>query len=195
MSVPSNLWPLLIRAPRLLSAQNPAAFQRHPLLHGFLYQNRLCFAQAPDVPDHLLHQLHVDAREYYFRQSCAIRDRHLFFKIDKIRSNSPFLHHRLYRLYAVFHDPYSGGMSRHGAPVRIIQQTASMNRRLLLAGRPPFSRSGNNFSSFDHNVSSRTILAINLHPAEKNMAILYSIYGLGTRPRACPLNCVNSQNL
>ena len=32
---------------------------------------------------------------------------------------------------AVFHDPYSGGISRHGAPVRIIQQTASINRRLF----------------------------------------------------------------
>ena len=48
----------------------------------------------------------------------------------------------------VFHEPYSGGKSRHGAPVRGAQQTASINKRLSLGGRPPVMRIGKSVSNF-----------------------------------------------
>jgi hypothetical protein len=52
------------------------------------------------------------------------------------RPQTSRLHQRLNRLYDVFHGPNRSGKSRHGAPVRAIQNTALTNIRLSWAVRP-----------------------------------------------------------
>jgi hypothetical protein len=57
----------------------------------------------------------------------------------KRRSQTPFCAQRQKRVYTVNHLPNASGRSRHGEPVRAIQRTASMKRRLsrpLLPGSP-----------------------------------------------------------
>src|SRR5580704_2333675 len=49
---------------------------------------------------------------------------------------TPFCDHRLKRTNTLFQCPNAGGRSRHGAPVRNIQSTASTNRRLSSPARP-----------------------------------------------------------
>lgn len=63
-------------------------------------------------------------------QSCSTR------RVRNTRSHTPFLAHRAKRVKVVCQLPSSGGKSRHGAPVRPIHSTASMNRRLSLAVTP-----------------------------------------------------------
>src|SRR6516164_5694671 len=48
----------------------------------------------------------------------------------KTRSQTPFRAQRQKRVYTVNHLPNASGRSRHGEPVRAIQRTASINRRL-----------------------------------------------------------------
>ena len=57
-------------------------------------------------------------------------------KVVKIFSNSPFNAHRRKRWKTEFHCPNATGRSRHGAPVRAIQSTASRKRRLSAPERP-----------------------------------------------------------
>ena len=55
---------------------------------------------------------------------------------SKSRMKTSALTQSRYRLKTVFQFPKKGGRSRHGLPVRTIQSTASMNRRLSLPLRP-----------------------------------------------------------
>src|SRR5271157_391123 len=54
----------------------------------------------------------------------------------KIRSNTPLSAHRRKRFHTEDHLPNASGRSRHGAPARIIHNTASTNRRLSAPDRP-----------------------------------------------------------
>ena len=45
----------------------------------------------------------------------------------------PASHQRAKRLYTLFHFPYAAGSKRHCAPLRLINNTASMKRRHLRA--------------------------------------------------------------
>src|SRR5437588_3270924 len=54
----------------------------------------------------------------------------------KIRSQTPFLAQRRKRWKTLFQLPNSAGRSRHGAPARAIQSTASTNSRLSSPCRP-----------------------------------------------------------
>ena len=54
----------------------------------------------------------------------------------KTRSHTPFLAHRRKRWNTLFQWPNSLGRSRHGAPARANQSTASTNRRLSRPDRP-----------------------------------------------------------
>ena len=56
--------------------------------------------------------------------------------VSKTRFHIPLWDQRLYRTYTRCQWPNSGGMSRQGEPVRIIQRTASRKRRLSLAVTP-----------------------------------------------------------
>ena len=55
-------------------------------------------------------------------------------------SQIPASRHRIKRRCVLLHPPRSGGKSRHGAPVRKIQKTALMNKRLSFA-TPPYTPS------------------------------------------------------
>jgi len=57
-------------------------------------------------------------------------------KFLKTLSNTPFKAHRRKRLKVEFQLPNWSGRSRHGAPTRAIQNTASKNSRLSAADRP-----------------------------------------------------------
>src|SRR5271163_4191072 len=54
----------------------------------------------------------------------------------KMRSHTPFLAQRRKRWNTLFQWPSSSGRSRHGAPARASQSTASTNRRLSSPARP-----------------------------------------------------------
>ena len=58
------------------------------------------------------------------------------FKTSNNLFQIPLIAQSLNRLYTVFHVPNRSGRSRHGAPVRIIQKTASRNKRILLPRAP-----------------------------------------------------------
>ena len=73
------------------------------------------------------------------------------------RSQTPASRHRMNRRCVLLHPPYSGGKSRHGAPVRKIQKTALTNFRLSLAIPPHVPRlPGRCGSIFDHIASERS---------------------------------------
>ncbi len=57
-------------------------------------------------------------------------------KASKSRHQTPSRDHREKRRKTLFHGPKADGRSRHGAEVRTIQSTASMNRRLSFAVPP-----------------------------------------------------------
>jgi len=81
-----------------------------------------------------------------------------------------------------FQLPNSSGRSRHGAPVRINQNTASSTRRWLRGGRPPprWIRNGSKYAHSSSVISPR-IKAASQRAALNQFAILTSI-GLSTRP-------------
>ena len=87
----------------------------------------------------------------------------------EIRCHTPASRHRAKRTYTLCHGPNSFGRSRQGAPVRPIQSTASVNRRLSLAVTPqspgfPGRRSliRSHWSSF------RTNRSITGHPSHES---------------------------
>ena len=57
-------------------------------------------------------------------------------KLRKTLSKTPFCAQRWKRRKTEFQQPNAGGRSRHGAPVRAIHRTASINRRLSAPWRP-----------------------------------------------------------
>src|SRR5262249_45222658 len=81
-------------------------------------------------------------------------------KTLKRRSQMPLRDHLLNRVNTLFHLPNADGRSRHGAPVRKIQSTASTKRRLSSPVRPLSpSLPGTRLDIRDHctSVSSRRI--------------------------------------
>ena len=73
------------------------------------------------------------------------------------RSQTPASRQRMKRRCVLLHPPYSGGKSRHGAPVRKIQKTALTNFRLSLAIPPHVPRlPGRCGSIFAHIASERS---------------------------------------
>ena len=71
-----------------------------------------------------------------WRQSSAIQSQDHRSGIQGAFSHIRLSRHRINRWCTVPHLPYSGGKSRHGAPVRNIQKTALINRRLSFATPP-----------------------------------------------------------
>lgn len=69
--------------------------------------------------------------------------------ISSSRSHTPLSRQRINLRWVLLQPPKSGGKSRHGAPVRMIQKTASIKRRLSWATPPQLpSRPGKRGSSF-----------------------------------------------
>ena len=69
--------------------------------------------------------------------------------ISSSRSHTPLSRQRINLRWVLLQSPKSGGKSRHGAPVRMIQKTASIKRRLSWATPPQLpSRPGKRGSSF-----------------------------------------------
>ena len=81
-------------------------------------------------------------------------------KALKRLSQTPFLAHRRKRWNTLFQAPNSKGRSRHGDPVRAIQRTASMNKRLslpLLPRSPLLPGMRSSIRSHCRSVSARRI--------------------------------------
>jgi len=101
---------------------------------------------------------------------------------SRITSQMPLSAHRRNCRKIEFQLPNSSGRSRHGAPVRINQNTASSTRRWLRGGRPPprWIRNGSKYAHSSSVISPR-IKAASQRAALNQFAILTSI-GLSTRP-------------
>jgi len=103
---------------------------------------------------------------------------------SRITSQMPLSAHRRNCRKIEFQLPNSSGRSRHGAPVRINQNTASSTRRWLRGGRPPprWIRNGSKYAHSSSAISPR-IKAASQRAALNQFAILTSI-GLSTRPNS-----------
>lgn len=109
---------------------------------------------------------------------------------SRITSQTPLSAHRRNCRKIEFQLPNCSGRSRHGAPVRISQNTASSTRRWLRGGRPPprWIRNGSKYAHSSSVISPR-IKAASQRAALNQFAILASI-GLSTRPSRGSCMCV-----
>jgi hypothetical protein len=79
----------------------------------------------------------------------------------RITSQTPLSAHRRNCRKIEFQLPNSSGKSRHGAPVRINQNTASSTRRWFRGGRPPrWIRKGSKYAHSSSVISPRIKAAL-----------------------------------
>ena len=97
-------------------------------------------------------------------------------KVVATRAQTPFSRQREKRTNVRCQCPNSGGRSRHGLPVRMIQRTASTKRRLSLAVQPGSLALPGNSSSMRSHWSSRNIFRSILPlPKSQDMTIFHSL--------------------
>jgi hypothetical protein len=102
---------------------------------------------------------------------------------SRITSQTPLSAHRRNCRKIEFQLPNSSGRSRHGAPVRINQNTASSTRRWLCGGRPPRRiRKGSKYAHSSSVISPRIKAALPQRAALNQFTIPAST-DLSTRPR------------
>jgi hypothetical protein len=105
-------------------------------------------------------------------------------RASRITSQTPLSAHRRNCRKIEFQLPNSSGRSRHGAPVRINQKTASSTRRWLRGGRPPRRiRKGSKYAHSSSVISPRIKAALPQRAALNQFTIPASI-DLSTRPSA-----------
>ena len=101
---------------------------------------------------------------------------------SRITSQTPLSAHRRNCRKIEFQLPNSSGRSRHGAPVRINQKTASSTRRWLCGGRPPRRiRKGSKYAHSSSVISPRIKAALPQRAALNQFTIPAST-DLSTRP-------------
>ena len=101
---------------------------------------------------------------------------------SRITSQTPLSAHRRNCRKIEFQLPNSSGRSRHGAPVRINQNTASSTRRWLCGGRPPRRiRKGSKYAHSSSVISPRIKAALPQRAALNQFTIPAST-DLSTRP-------------
>ena len=105
---------------------------------------------------------------------------------SRITSQTPLSAHRRNCRKIEFQLPNSSGRSRHGAPVRINQNTASSTRRWLCGGRPPRRiRKGSKYAHSSSVISPRIKAALPQRAALNQFTIPAST-DLSTRPSLVP---------
>ena len=101
---------------------------------------------------------------------------------SRITSQTPLSAHRRNCRKIEFQLPNSSGRSRHGAPVRINQNTASSTRRWLCGGRPPRRiRKGSKYAHSSSVINPRIKAALPQRAALNQFTIPAST-DLSTRP-------------
>ena len=176
-------WLILDQRFRLLDVGNLSCRENHAqgIAQGIDRHVQFCRQTSPRATDFLKAGFFwVPAECWWARTIVESMNKHSMSasprKVVATRAQTPFSRQREKRTNVRCQCPNSGGRSRHGLPVRMIQRTASTKRRLSLAVQPGSLALPGNSSSMRSHWSSRNIFRSILPlPKSQDMTIFHSL--------------------